>query len=355
MKPTTGEKIAKQSDRAVVEYGIREANILHLQTAFDNVATAVPVRDVRKSIYVQGSRTDIHAFATTAEFLAMSRSVLADPRGRFFSDLDSEKAQAICVVGCAAAVTLFGFEDPLQSTVKIGSMPFRVVGVLENPYGLKVAGYDIESQIFLPLRAADAFFGKTSRSASAGSFENVKVEADLLYVRVRDVGQIGNTAARLRTYLAETHPEADVEVQVPYELLRQKEAQQRIWAIVLGAIAAISLLVGGIGIMNIMMANVYERTREIGTRRALGAKKRDILIQFLMESLLLTVLGGLLGIGLGAGLAQAVTAYGGMSTVVTHASMGLAMGISTAVGAVFGTYPAWTAANLDPILALRKE
>jgi len=123
----------------------------------------------------------------------------------------------------------------------------------------------------------------------------------------------------------------------------------------MASIAAISLLVGGIGIMNIMMATVYERTKEIGTRRALGAKKRDILLQFLSEAVLLTVIGGLAGVALGWGLAWGVTRFSDMPTAVTSVSVGISLAVSTAVGIVFGTYPAWKAANLDPITALRTE
>ena len=142
---------------------------------------------------------------------------------------------------------------------------------------------------------------------------------------------------------------------VPLELLKQAKQTQRIFSIVLGSIAAISLLVGGIGIMNIMLATVSERTREIGIRRALGAKKRDIILQFLSETLLLTFLGGILGIILGSLIPFLVTYFGRMPTVITGSSLILAFGISGAVGIIFGLYPAYRAANMDPIESLRHE
>ena len=151
------------------------------------------------------------------------------------------------------------------------------------------------------------------------------------------------------------HKKEDYQITVPLELLRQAKAIARIFSIVLGSIAAISLLVGGIGIMNIMLATVSERTREIGIRRALGAKKRDIVIQFLSETLLLTLAGGVLGIILGSVIPSLVTYFSNQPTVITGVSLILAFGISAGVGLAFGIYPAYRAANMDPIESLRHE
>jgi putative ABC transport system permease protein len=153
----------------------------------------------------------------------------------------------------------------------------------------------------------------------------------------------------------------DYEVQVPYELLQSTRKTQRIFTIVMTSIAAISLLVGGIGIMNIMLANIFERTREIGVRRALGARKRDILWQFLAESVLLTSIGGGLGAGVGiatAAVAEIVSRMGGeagLTAVVTSESLIVALAVSVITGITFGTHPAWKAAQLDPLTALRHE
>ena len=157
------------------------------------------------------------------------------------------------------------------------------------------------------------------------------------------------------TLLSHLHEKQDYQIIVPLELLRQAAITRRIFSIVLGSIAAISLLVGGIGIMNIMLASVSERTREIGIRRALGARKRDIIVQFLAETVLLTLLGGLLGIVLGSVIPYMVTYFGHMPTVITSWSLVLSFGISGAVGVTFGLYPAYRAANMDPIESLRHE
>ena len=172
---------------------------------------------------------------------------------------------------------------------------------------------------------------------------------------VRDIDMVMGTRQSVQTLLSRFHKKNDYEIVVPLELMRQAKDFQRIFTIVLGSIAAISLLVGGIGIMNIMMATVSERTREIGIRRALGAKKRDIVIQFLSETLILTLSGGVLGMALGALIPFFVTHFGQMRTVITGSSLILAFGISGAVGIAFGLYPAYRAANMDPIESLRHE
>ena len=182
-----------------------------------------------------------------------------------------------------------------------------------------------------------------------------KVELQEVIVKVDEMNKVLPTRDILDTLLSRFHKKDDYQIVVPLELLRQAARTKRIFSIVLGSIAAISLLVGGIGIMNIMLASVSERTREIGIRRALGARKRDIIIQFLSETLMLTIAGGILGICLGTCIPFFVTYFGNMPTVVTAGSLVLAFGISATVGLIFGLYPAYRAANVDPIESLRHE
>ena len=174
-------------------------------------------------------------------------------------------------------------------------------------------------------------------------------------MKVGSIDEVLSTRDTLETILSRFHKKNDYQVVVPLELLKQAKQTQRLFSIVLGSIAAISLLVGGIGIMNIMLATVSERTREIGIRRALGARRRDIIIQFLTETLMLTFLGGVLGISLGSLIPFLVTRFGQTPTVITGISLVLAFGISGAVGIIFGIYPAYRAANMDPIESLRHE
>ena len=182
-----------------------------------------------------------------------------------------------------------------------------------------------------------------------------KVELQEIIVKVNDLIQIIPAKQSVETLLKKFHKKNDYSITVPLELMKRQQDIQRIFTIVLGSIAAISLLVGGIGIMNIMLATVSERTREIGIRRALGAKKKDIIFQFLSETFILTAAGGILGILLGLGIPTIVEHYGNMPTVVKTSSLVLAFGISAAVGIIFGLYPAYRAANMDPIESLRHE
>ena len=355
VKPPLGSDVASgRQESRVEDYGIKNVEREHIRATFENVRTLVSVRDMRRDIYAQGKRADIRLMATTPEFLTITKSKLVDSRSRFLSEQDGIKRKAVCVVGTTAARKLFGFRDPIGETISIVGMSFQVVGLFENPLCAKLAGaHDFNNLIYVPLETANAMYGASL--VFPAEHKMTTVEIDYLYIRVRDVKQIRNTAARLKTYLAQNHDTLDYRVQIPYELMKQMEATQRIFTIVMASIAAISLLVGGIGIMNIMLANIYERTREIGTRRALGAKKKDILIQFLAESILLTAIGGMLGLLLGVAISACVEHFADMDTFVTTVSIVVSLFVSILTGVTFGTYPAWKAANLDPIVALRHE
>jgi putative ABC transport system permease protein len=220
-----------------------------------------------------------------------------------------------------------------------------VVGLLENLLRSKLAGkHDINNMVFVDYDTLLSIFNR----------DFMAVEADYVYVQVDDLAYLKNTADRLRTYLNETHEVQDYTISVPYELLLTEQATQRVFTVVMGSIAAISLLVGGIGIMNIMLANIYERTKEIGTLRALGAPRRTILTQFLFEAVTLTALGGLLGVVIGFLIAVLIKHTADMPTVVTTGSVVVALTVSVFTGIIFGTHPAWKAASLSPIEALRR-
>jgi len=219
----------------------------------------------------------------------------------------------------------------------------------------KTEGEPLDNNVYIPLSTARTRFGETLIRRSAGSFEMEKIELHQLTVQMRNSASVESADPQIKTLLGHFHSKVDYETIVPLQLLRQAEQTKRIFNIVLGSIAAISLLVGGIGIMNIMLATVTERTREIGIRRALGAKRRDITMQFLVETLVLAVGGGLIGVVVGVMVPLAVSHFTSMRTIVTPTSVLLAFGISGAVGIIFGLYPAKAAAKLDPIDALRHE
>ena len=326
-------------------YGIRSEDLTHFRTVFDNVKQVVPVVELRQTVYVNGQPSDIVLVGTTPEFLAISRSKNADSRGRWLSETDRAVSAMICSIGVNAARQMFGLEDPLGKTVSFYGATFQVVGLIENPLKSKLAGkYDINNMIYVDYDTLLSIFNRDA----------IAVEADYVYVQVQDLAYLKNTADRIRTYLSETHTLPDYTVSVPYELLLAEQATQRIFTIVMGSIAAISLLVGGIGIMNIMLANIYERTKEIGTLRALGAPRRTILVQFLFEAVTLTGLGGVLGVGIGFLIALIIKYSAGMPTIVTPGSVIVALAVSILTGIIFGTHPAWKAASLSPMEALRR-
>jgi putative ABC transport system permease protein len=216
-------------------------------------------------------------------------------------------------------------------------------------------GQPLDNNVYIPLGTSRTRFGEVLIRRSAGSFEAEEVQLHQVTVQMRDVAAVETADPQVKTLLTRFHDQNDYEIIVPLQLLRQAEQIAHIFNIVLGSIAAISLLVGGIGIMNIMLATVTERTREIGIRRALGAKRADITLQFLVETIVLAVGGGLIGVLVGVIIPFAVSHLTEMKTIVTPWSVLIAFGISGAVGIVFGLYPAKAAARLDPIEALRHE
>jgi putative ABC transport system permease protein len=246
--------------------------------------------------------------------------------------------------------------------LKIGAHYYQVVGLVretsteeKRPQSGDVIGQPLDNNVYMPLSAARSRFGETLIRRSAGSQEQERVQLHRITIQFEDTSNVETAVPQIEALLTRFHTKRDYELIVPLQLLRQAEKTKRIFNIVLGSIAAISLLVGGIGIMNIMLATVTERTREIGVRRALGAKQQDITSQFLVETLVLALGGGSIGVIIGIVVPFLVTQMAGMKTIVTLSSVLLAFGISAAVGVIFGLYPARAAALLDPIEALRHE
>jgi len=355
VKPTRLSENQSGNRGGLFHYGLTRRDLDHIRETFNGVQEAVGMRDMRSPLFsTSGRELDVRVIATEPEFLHVTRSHMK--RGRFLHWLDAEDRKTVCVLGRDAARQLFRYEDPIGRSVQIASQWYRVVGILENPASLRVAGgQDVNSYVFLPLRTAQALGGDVSFTRKPGGWEAVRVELDGITVQVDSVASVEVLSRRMRNFLTRTHKDPDYEMMVPLELIRSAEKSQRIFSIVMASIAAISLLVGGIGIMNIMLANVTERRKEIGTRRALGARRIDIIGQFLVESATLTGLGGLAGVAVGYGLSEAVGRYAGWPVFVTPLSVMLGLVVSCGVGVVFGLWPAYQAARVRPIEALRSE
>jgi putative ABC transport system permease protein len=273
--------------------------------------------------------------------------------GRFFTDEEDSRSAPVCVLGESAKVNLLGYEPAVGKYVKVNDTWLQVIGVMAQQAGAdtEVEGVEILSRnnlIVSPLNTV------MRRFEDQNSY--LKDEIDGIYMRVTPGTDSVETANVVSAILAATHKDAgDFNVTVPAGLLEQKKRTSNIFKIVMICIAGISLLVGGIGIMNIMLATVLERTREIGIRRAIGARQSDIIRQFLTEAVMISIIGGLVGIAFGVSLSRIIAAAAGWSTVVTLASIAVAFGVSVGIGLLFGIYPAVQAAKLDPIEAIRYE
>ena len=273
--------------------------------------------------------------------------------GRFFTDDDNDHSSAVCVLGESAKVNLLGYDPAVGKYVKVNDTWLQVIGVLAQQAAADtdVEGVEVvnrNNMIISPLNTVMRRFEDNN--------SYLKDEIDGIYIKVNAGTDSVETASVVSAILNATHKDAgDFTVTVPAGLLEQRKRTSFIFNVVMICIAGISLLVGGIGIMNIMLATVLERTREIGIRRAIGARQADIIRQFLTEAVLISIMGGLIGIAFGFSLSRIIAAAAGWSTVVTFSSIAVAFGVSVGIGLVFGIYPAMQAAKLDPIEAIRYE
>lgn len=349
VRSTRGSKQGSEEARSDA-VGIKTQDILHISDRFDNVKSVLPITEWEGAATSQWTvKSSVEVLGVPVEFPDITSAQLTGSNSRFLTAQDNEDAVPACVVGSRLARELFNFRDPVGERLLISNTYYTVVGVMHHPADREIKNIGaINDMIYVPRETGKHYWGAPITRGSV-------MEYKLMYVVVDDVEQIENTSRRLESYLRSTHDDIDYEIVLPFELMKQQEATQRIFTIVMASIASISLLVGGIGIMNIMLANIYERMKEIGTRRALGATRKDILIQFLVESVALTAIGGALGAILGVLLAVLVAQYAEMPTSVTIFSVVISLGVSVITGVVFGSFPAWKAASLSPMEALRRE
>ncbi len=336
-------------------YGLAYDDEGHARASFPAIRRTAPAKVVRKEARIGARSMELRVVGTTAEWFELVRREIA--AGRVLTPLDVESRASVVVLTEYGARRLLAGNSTIGQSLRIGSDYFRVVGIVrsEGGVGSSVQTPDQEVDAYIPLSTARERFGDVFAKRSAGNYIREKVELHQLIIEVDDALNVETVAAGLAHLLEHHHPRGDYRLSVPITLLRQAEATKRTFNIVLGSIAGISLLVGGIGIMNIMLASVTERTREIGIRRAIGAKRNQIVGQFLIETMALPMAGGGVGIALGLSIPWLITQFAGMPTVITPFSIILSVGISVSVGVVFGLYPAVRAANLDPIIALRHE
>jgi len=366
VRPPEGSE--NSSNSRVLIYGLKETDLQRLKK-IPGVATFVPVRDTEKSLQRNGKRfPQSRAIATSDDFFRVVN--LRVERGQLLTAQHMLDAAPVCVLGAEAARQIFANENPLGKSIEcgtasMGGVMLRVIGVLE-PTGLRpgeasgITDRDIDRDIYLPITLSQQVFGKSTMRRMAGSTERKEIEYSEIWAQVQSSDDVEQTAEIFKNVVGLPQRQ-DVQVKAPIEILRAAEETNRRSNFVLGGIASLSLLVGGIGIMNIMLASVTERTREIGIRRALGAKKRHITLQFLIETTALSQAGGLFGIALGVGVAMALPhvltglGFESQPTAIAPWSVVAAFVVSGGIGMFFGLYPAISAANMNPIEALRHE
>jgi len=360
-----------------LEYGLLRADYDRILTNVPIIQQAVPMRMLSREIR-NGSRTvEAQVVGCTPEYLSFNH--LTMQRGRFINSVDGSPPTNVCVLGARTARSLFPLENPIGQSVQIDLDFYVVVGETTERDPTAAIGGSLESKdyntdIYIPLPTLKARIGDTVITSRSGSREGEIVQLSQITMSVKDTNDVEKAADVIRSLLEKFHPNKDFGVVVPKELLRQAEVTRLIFNLLLVFIAGISLVVGGIGIMNIMLATVTERTREIGIRRALGARRSHIVQQFLVESVVLTGVGGSLGVALGFAceptvhlLREAAKKFfpnqmSALPPVVLQLEPRIALWsifasliIAILVGMLFGMYPAYRAANMDPIEALRHE
>jgi putative ABC transport system permease protein len=360
VKPPDEQKVSQGSQSYVLDYGVTYTDAERIRDTIPGVAVTLPVRDIHEFVWNISRRVDCEIIGTVPWYTSMRNYRVG--RGRFFNADDMNSRASVCVLGAEMVSSLFPLQSPLGRDVRVGGDYYRVIGIMETrghePAGAGAADNKAKPasyQMFVPLETIKMRYGELQINRRSGSIEAQRVELHELTVKVDKLEEVTGVAAAIKAVMEHNHKKKDYQIDVPLEMLRRAERTKQIFNIVLGSIAAISLLVGGIGIMNIMLASVTERTREIGIRRALGARRRDIIVQFLVETVMLSGIGGIMGVLLGIIIPFIVSHTAGMRTIITLWSPLLAFTISALVGVVFGIYPAVRAANMDPVEALRHE
>lgn len=358
--PATAQN--SQSNSNMIEYGVTRDDVAVINETIPHIAQVVPLKTVSYVARHGKFQASLNVVGTTPEFFNVVNVSIG--RGRSIVPSDMIERTNVCVIGEQVRRELFPFKDPIGETLLAEryptGVPFTVIGILEE---VKTAGAprrgvqerDLNREILVPFSTAMSQFGEITRRMGAGSREFIKMQFSGLYITANELVNVLPVSEMIKRVFEHGHPKLDYEVKVPLRALELAKQKERNRKITLGFIAGISLLVGGIGIMNIMLATVTERTREIGIRRALGARQRHIALQFLVETVVLSTVGGVFGVFLGVSGAFMITKFVDWETIISFWSVAVSFGLSVLVGIFFGMYPAISAAKLDPIEALRCE
>ncbi|MEX0619893.1 MAG: ABC transporter permease [Pseudohongiellaceae bacterium] len=342
-----------------VVYGLTYQDIETISQTIPGVTRVIPSRIIQKRIWYQSGNMNTDIVGTEVDYPTSRNYNLR--AGRFFSAAEVRERANVMVLSDEVANELFPVENPVGRSIRVEGDYYDIIGIMESEgfsnLGQNQAGSSnaAPTRVFIPLTAAKSRFGETISRQTNGGMESETVELHEAIIQIENQDHVLETGEIVEQILRRRHRDMDYAVEVPLALIRQAEESALRDQIVAGAIAGISLLVGGIGIMNIMLASVTERTREIGIRRALGAKKKDIVLQFLIEAVILSGVGGLIGVVIGIIIPFLISVFWDMTTIVSFAAPVLAFSISAMIGVIFGIYPSMRAAEMDPVEALRHE
>ncbi|MEO6597495.1 MAG: ABC transporter permease, partial [Planctomycetota bacterium] len=342
-KPPAEQNAKKAEGNSLLTYGLTFHDLKQMQRTLPSVVDALPVHDVKDWIWFRSRRVEAKIRGVTARYF--ERLQLVPIHGRILDDKDEQERSRVCVVRTRVLQEARYVGDPLKLDLKIGREYYRVVGVLpdftsKNP-DRSILGLDDRAlEVYVPFETVVDRLGLTKGTVESGTFEYSRVELHQIVCTVASEEDVMSAARGIQTILAKFHARKDYQVIVPIELLQSRAKTQRTFDIVLPVIAGIALLVGGIGILNIMLASVTERTREIGIRRAIGASRFDITLQFLIETVTLALVGGVLGVLLGVAGSKLIEQLTEWKPVITFGAVAVALAISCLTGIVFGIYPA---------------
>lgn len=376
-RPPESSSVGSERRSFVARFGLEETDWNRLENAISDAVHMVPLKAFGAEISRGSKRTTSQVFGTTPELLEVLNLDVA-PGGRYLVPEDQDGNSRVAVIGAAVADQFFLLDDPLGASIRIDDRIFQIVGVLEpvglaGGAGVALVGRDLNLDVHIPITTGRMEFSDTVYRRVSGSFSGEETRFSEIYIEAPDPERVLPMSERVRRVIAVGHDSTgDVAIIVPWELLANVERTTFAMNLLLTAIAAISLLVGGIGIMNIMLASVVERTREIGIRRALGATRKHVIAQFLVETGTLSAAGGVLGILFGVGLSLAVDRILpwvlalpivqrhleteiSFEAAITPWSVVVSFTVAAATGIVFGIYPAIMASRQDPIQALRHE